>query len=493
MMVRTRINKVKVVMFVLEYTLLCYALKTEQIILCEQDHEKNEKLYCPNGTTIFSKSITIGNTWCNPGNNHETCMSNVERNFDTKCFDKNNCTLSSQILSEGSCQRKPKYLNVVFQCKSWVWHKFDRSPTNVYTCANHFTEIRCPRFTFVKPYYIHIISVQFRNDRHGECKAEHTDCGVTLLRRLCDKKWQCELDTSGDLCLFNHRFASISYWCRDPTVTFGTPTIPTINPSHSTSDNEIEIHTTTIKNDGLPAIYMDTDGRVIYWDPSSQTENYICSVGWDEVDAIVLCQSLNNTWIGNSTVGEKISDFLIVPISFNCNGNETNLFHCNFTLDEQKCMTSKVAVARCCQDTGSLNECVITPSNHKTSSDISASSPLDMFVRDQIENSKISWENTKMKALSASNSTNTPKKEDGTDYSHPSKETESPYALSEDGVYDKTNEKRHVVKGTEKYSRTVDTVYDSSEQHMRQERKEGTYDHVFGQKTEDYYDQTTRI
>lgn len=90
------------------------------------------------------------------------------------------------------------------------------------------------------------------------------------------------------------------------------------------------------------------------------------------------------------------------------------------------------------------------------------------------------------------NSTNTQGIEDGKGYSHQPTDTQSPYALSEEGVYDKANGKRHVVKDTAIYSRAIDTVYDSPEQHTRQERKEGTYDHVFGQKNEDGYNVTTR-
>ncbi|XP_052068797.1 uncharacterized protein LOC127708043 [Mytilus californianus] len=66
-----------------------------------------------------------------------------------------------------------------------------------------------------------------------------------------------------------------------------------------------------------------------------------------------------------------------------------------------------------------------------------------------------------------------------------SEDTQSPYSLSVEGVYDTTNERRHVINDTNVYSHAVDTVYDSSEQHTRQERKEEVYDHVFGQKLED--------
>lgn len=90
------------------------------------------------------------------------------------------------------------------------------------------------------------------------------------------------------------------------------------------------------------------------------------------------------------------------------------------------------------------------------------------------------------------NSTNTTQKENDQSYSYPSKDSQSPYALSEEGVYDKTNERRHVVNDTDAYSRTVDTVYDSAEQNTRLDSKEETYDHVFGQKTEDYYDKSRR-
>ncbi|XP_063446704.1 uncharacterized protein LOC134726233 [Mytilus trossulus] len=490
-MVRTRINKILIIG--LEFSLLCYAMETgvtEKVILCDQGKDQIKHLQCSAGTTVFPNFFTVGST-CNSGNNYETCLSNVKRNFQIDCFDKNNCTLSSKILSENECQEKPKYLNVFFQCKSWVWHHFDHQPTNVYTCANRLPEIQCP---LLKLYYVHIIRVQLINDDECETKETGPDCASNRLRQLCDKKWRCESDTSRDPCLFNYRYASLSYWCKDPAVTFGTIKTPTDNPSYSSSDNEIEIQTSTIKYNDLPAIYMDNDGRVIFFDQSSQTENYICSTGWDEVAARVFCQSINHTWIGNATVGDKkISDYLIVPISFNCYGNETNLFSCNLISGEKTCMTSKVAVAKCCQDTGGLNECVITSSSHETSADVTDYSTIGLsvgvpvaivavicilvivvFIRRRYvrESSDRKFQNFMEKDKN---------------------ETDSPYALSVEGVYDKTNERRHVVNDTDVYSRTVDTVYDSAEQQTRPNRKEETYDHVFGQKTDNDNDQTTKI
>ncbi|XP_063397351.1 uncharacterized protein LOC134681630 [Mytilus trossulus] len=92
----------------------------------------------------------------------------------------------------------------------------------------------------------------------------------------------------------------------------------------------------------------------------------------------------------------------------------------------------------------------------------------------------------------ATNSTHAQGIEGGQEYSQPSKDAQSLYAMSEEGVYDKANEKRHVVNDTAVYSHAVDTMYDSTDRHNRQERKEGTYDHVFGQKSEDQYDMTSR-
>lgn len=66
-----------------------------------------------------------------------------------------------------------------------------------------------------------------------------------------------------------------------------------------------------------------------------------------------------------------------------------------------------------------------------------------------------------------------------------SEDTQSPYSLSEKGLYDHTNERRHVVTNTDVYNHAVDTLYDSSEQHTRQDRREEIYDHVYGQKIED--------
>lgn len=80
----------------------------------------------------------------------------------------------------------------------------------------------------------------------------------------------------------------------------------------------------------------------------------------------------------------------------------------------------------------------------------------------------------------ATSNTNTQGTEYGQGYSQSFEDTHSPYALSEEEVYDKANKRRHIVKERAIYSRAIDTVYDSTKQHTRQARKDGTYDHVFG-------------
>lgn len=76
---------------------------------------------------------------------------------------------------------------------------------------------------------------------------------------------------------------------------------------------------------------------------------HLCSHGWDDNDAAVFCKYLNRTWIGSSTVVDKLNDIPIAPYSLHCDGLEVSLFECNYTEDTTSCNTTKVAGAVCCQ------------------------------------------------------------------------------------------------------------------------------------------------
>ncbi|CAC5358897.1 unnamed protein product [Mytilus coruscus] len=281
------------------------------------------------------------------------------------------------------------------------------------------------------------------------------------------------------------------------------------NENHEVETTTVKAEKATSEYDKQPVLSLDDDNRVQFYQLSSNQTRYLCSSGWDDFAAGVLCKSFNRTWIGNATLVDKLPDIMIAPISLHCGGLEPNLFSCNFTVDEIGCNTTKVAGAICCEGVAVgvpvaiigmvciiiavvfiRRRCIRKNSDKKFSNFMSNATDDNYLGQQDIALPQYPTNN---KVLYSHNSNkNTTQNDDGQDYSHPSKDTESPYALSEEGVYDKTNERRHVVKDTDIYSRTVDTVYDSSEQHMRQDRKEETYDHVFGQKTEDDYDQTTR-
>ncbi|CAC5411625.1 unnamed protein product [Mytilus coruscus] len=68
---------------------------------------------------------------------------------------------------------------------------------------------------------------------------------------------------------------------------------------------------------------------------------------------------------------------------------------------------------------------------------------------------------------------------------------EDQYALSEDGVYDHSGNNRHKELENNIYNHAVDTIYDSGCHKRNDEGREDTYDHFFGQKTEDDYDIST--
>ncbi|CAC5355484.1 unnamed protein product [Mytilus coruscus] len=68
---------------------------------------------------------------------------------------------------------------------------------------------------------------------------------------------------------------------------------------------------------------------------------------------------------------------------------------------------------------------------------------------------------------------------------------EDQYALSEEGIYDHSGSNRHKELEDTIYNHAVDTIYDSGSHKRNDEGREDTYDHFFGQKTEDDYDIST--
>ncbi|CAC5399335.1 unnamed protein product [Mytilus coruscus] len=65
------------------------------------------------------------------------------------------------------------------------------------------------------------------------------------------------------------------------------------------------------------------------------------------------------------------------------------------------------------------------------------------------------------------------------------------YAISDEGVYDYSGSNRQKELENNIYNHAVDTIYDSGSHKRRNEGREDTYDHFFGQKTEDDYDVST--
>ncbi|CAC5410579.1 unnamed protein product [Mytilus coruscus] len=439
--------------------------------------------------------------------NNNICHSNVETYFNDHCLGHNNCTLPIDILSNNNCKRSPRRLKVDFECSTFWW--FDKDFT-VRTCSNSLAAVKCPR-----RYHIHIGNVKPYNDQSG-CASFDRSSAKKRLIKLCDDKRQCVSDTTRDLSLFHEIFAIVSYECtgpKDPLITE--------SKQSTSSDHELDMTTnsagnSTAENDTLPKLSLDNDNRVkIHHHSLGQL--YLCSLGWDDFDAGVLCKSFNTTWIGKATVLDNMLDLKTVPYSLQCDGLETSLFDCNYTTDVKGCNIKKVAGVICCEGTVKPEECVTNPTCNKVSAATStlgvavgipvalivvvciivviaftrrryirkkSDKKFSNFMSKHTDDNYFGQQdialpqyptNNRILYSEATSSTNTPGTEGGQVYCHPSKVTQSPYALSEEGVYDKANEKRHVVKDTAVYSRAIDTVYDSPEQQTRQERKEGTY------------------
>ncbi|CAC5398275.1 unnamed protein product [Mytilus coruscus] len=497
-MVKIRIN------ILYEFFVLVEAIEGVTLTLCEHSVPGYKSVTCQGDEVIKLKKIIYSEFPCQTASNSHICHSNITTYVNENCLGQNNCTLQTDILSEDSCQRAPRHLVVNFDCSRNGW--FGKYPVTVHTCSNSLAEVTCP-----SGYHIHIKSVKSYDDQIG-CDRMDTGCAKRNLKSLCNEKRRCSPDATKVLCLFHERFASISSVCSDHE--FNTTTIP--------------VASVTSEHDKLSVLSLDDDHRVEIYEHALNRNLYLCSSGWDDFGASVLCKSFNRTWIGNATIVDKLSNITIAPFSLQCGGLESSLFSCNYTENENDCNTTKVAGAICWEGTNKLSKAkpgtrtstlvvavgvsvgfigmvsiiivvvfirrryIRENSDRKFSNFMSNTTDDNYLGQQDIALPQYPTNNKVLYSQVPNSNTDMTKKEDSQEYSYPSKDTESPYALSEEGVYDKTNERRHVVKDTDVYSRTVDTVYDSSEQHMRQERKEETYDHVFGQKTEDIYDQTTR-
>ncbi|CAC5410569.1 unnamed protein product [Mytilus coruscus] len=502
--------------FTCEILVLAQATEGLNVTLCEDSVQKFAKVSCPENKTISRKSIMYGEFPCQDANNRVICYSNINTFFNDNCLGKNNCTLPIDLLSNNSCQRSPKRVKVYFECSRGWWWK-NRHPDPVKTCANSLADVHCS-----SKYHIHFKNAMIYHTT-SSCDEIKTDCAKDRLEYFCNEKRMCISDKTNNSCLYHKRFASIHFACIDRSLK--TTTI--IATRNLTSEN-VEKYDFS----------LDDDHRVVIHQNSHNQTYHLCSHGWDDNDAAVFCNNLNGTWIGNSTVVNKLFDIPIAPYSLHCDGLEVSLFECNYTEDATSCNTTKVAGAVCCQGTDKLGKCVTNILPQKVSSEKSGSSTLGIavgipvaiivvvcvivviafirrryvskdsnrkfsnFMSQNTDDDYIGQQNIALpqyppnkkvpNSQVTDNITNTTKKEDGQDYSYPCKDTQSPYGLSEEGVYDKTNERRHVVNDADEYSRAVDTVYDSAEQNTKQDRKEETYDHVVGQKTEDFYDKITR-
>ncbi|VDI08980.1 Hypothetical predicted protein [Mytilus galloprovincialis] len=520
-----------VLWFILDYSVLFYPGKTESYKLYFCENSKPELVTCPDDEIISSKKITYDEFPCQDFSNSHTCHSNIDDYFNANCIGQNNCTLPIELSFSKTCQRPPRRLKVYFECSRGFWWR-NKHPAPVDTCANSLENVNCP-----SKYHIHIQNCGSYSK--SICDGMDNTCAINTLKRLCNEKQRCLPDISKTSCLFHRRFANIQYTCKGIINHSVTSTIPSTSSDHGRDTVTTAFENDTFEYPEMPELSLDKDHRVVSYQPSQSETQYLCSHGWDDKDAVVLCRYFNQTWLGHSTVVDKLLDIPIAPYSLHCNGLETSLLKCNSTENPTSCNTSKVAGAVCCQEANRRGQCVRYSVPQKATSEKSESSTLGMlngcrytsaiimvvcvivviaFIRrryvskDSIRKRIVSNNsdddyvgqqnialpqypsNKKVpKSQVTKNSTNTTENEDDQSYSYPSKDSQSLYALSEEGLYDKTNERRHVVNDTDAYSRTIDTVYDSTEQNTRLDRKEETYDHVFGQKTEDYYDKSKRI
>lgn len=84
---------------------------------------------------------------------------------------------------------------------------FDKYPTTVYTCVNSLGRVNCPSW-----YHIRIINVNSYSYGSGSDIMDPV-CARNNLETLCNNRRWCSSYRNKYTCLYDKRFASISYFC----------------------------------------------------------------------------------------------------------------------------------------------------------------------------------------------------------------------------------------------------------------------------------------
>ncbi|XP_052069299.1 uncharacterized protein LOC127708471 [Mytilus californianus] len=331
-----------------EILFLVKAIESLNVLLCENSTQRYQNLTCPENKTISWKWITYGEYPCRDAKNNRICLSNIDTYFNDHCLRQNNCTLPIDILSNKSCQPPPRRLAVKFKCAidSWWWSDYNRGYVD--TCANSLAEVKC-----IYNYYIHIKKVSSYSDG-GRCGEMNTDRTKDRLEQLCNNKRFCSPDTTKDSWLFHKRYANINYYCRRQSDPLVTESLPGTASDHELDMTTISTSNTITESDKQTVLRLDDNHRVEIYQHSLNRKLYLCSFGWDDYDAAVICRYLNKTWTGNATTVDKLFDMQIRPYSLHCGGHESSLLACNNTKEENGCNRTTVAGAICCQGTKCL-------------------------------------------------------------------------------------------------------------------------------------------
>ncbi|CAG2219305.1 unnamed protein product [Mytilus edulis] len=451
--------------FVCEILLLAKAIEPSRVTLCENSEQGYKIITCPENNTISWKSITYGESPCQDANNNRICHSNIDNYFNDHCLGQNNCTLPVGILSNKRCKPPPRRLKVKFKCDIKFW--WDKHFGYTDTCANSLAEVKC---SSGKIRIEDVISYS----NAGRCDELTKDCAKDRLEQLCDDKRFCTQDTTTDSWLFHKRYANIYYYCKSPSDPEVTESILGTSSDHTLDMTTISTSNTITEGDQKDVLVLDDNHRVVIYQHSLNHVNRklnLCSLGWmtmmlefsvpayKEGVTNPSSNKLSSVKSGFPTIEVAVG----VPIGIIC----------------MICIIVAVVLIR--------RRCILENSDKKFSNFMRNATEENYLGQQDIALPQYPTNNKVLYSQVQKHDTDTTKNEDGQDCSHQSKDTESPYALSEEGVYDKTNDRRHVVNDTDMYSRTVDTVYDSAEQHLKEERKEETYDHFFEWRTRTGY------
>ncbi|XP_076073880.1 uncharacterized protein LOC143045327 [Mytilus galloprovincialis] len=503
--------------------------QTDQSVECGN---KSSKLQCHENKTIDINYV-VWYSW------QSKCRSAFEGNCNTgrklieeKCNSNKTCTLVGNDFN--SCSKQHRHVDVKVYCTGWWPYSHYTYTKHVEVCGS-LAEMYCGYYYAISK--IDILKIEFIDE--CEVGREVSNCITKTFRRCIGYRSCGNIRLNNRKCFYLAPRSIIDYSCKEETTGLSTTTVNNRNhgiiPTADVPQRTIAVDITKPpKSDKIEWILdLDKDARLLVINKKRNLTYSLCANNWTNEYAIIVCRHLKRSDNGIAGVIPRNSNLSRIAYGLDCPVNITNPFECkpdNTNASRKICNFTGDASVRCYNDTDShfsvktgiivggilgfvfvlviivvfilcrrrKNKKVNKRTGYETRENTSAyDKPSNMNNQSATanyhrENDMHDTGEQERVTLTIPTTPEAATQLDGGQYfvldpgatgfnrsntNYSEKDNETQYATSSDGVYDVTNERRHIEKDEINiYSHTVDDVYDTSANDRRGKERDNSYD-----------------